>query len=107
MIKPSVTNELAKALIEERRRKAEQERLARAVRMRTRGDRTWPSWRLPGLPRWGTVMRSLRPARDADDARGRADVAPAARVRATSAAESTPKPAALVKAHARSGGRFE
>ncbi len=58
MIIPQVTNELGKALVEERLHEAERARLARTARMRTRGNRIWVSWWLSRLARWTRAMRS-------------------------------------------------
>ncbi len=60
--------EIARGLQEELRREAERQRLARAARMRTRGNRT-PSRRLSGFVRWARFRHSSWRARGA-----RADV---------------------------------
>ncbi len=71
--------EIARGLQEELRREAERQRLARAARMRTRGNRT-PSRRLSGFVRWARFRHSSWRARGARaDVRVLADVAPSAR----------------------------
>jgi hypothetical protein len=82
-----IKNELAKALVDERLRDAERERLARTVCMRSRGTRTCVSGCPSRFASWNKAMRSPGSARGAGDGvRVRADVAPAARLRAATAA---------------------
>ena len=60
MIIPSVTNELGRALVEERLREAERDRLTRTARIRTRGNQTWVWWR----SRFGRRTRAVRSSAD-------------------------------------------
>ncbi len=82
MIGPFVTNELAKALVEDRLREAERARLARAARMRRRSNRTWVSWWSSRFAHRIRAMRLPQPARGfGDDMRTRTGVAAPARIR--------------------------